>query len=309
MHYPQLFNAVYCEPLCIDRSMFQSIHAVLWPRIMRGHALEGLEVAAAAAPKQKPGVNAFNGRRATKCAPATEWNAAGQLIVTDDRFYYTAEGKPEVAVVPIYGILAKNAGWIEQACMGVTDINAIGHALHQASEARDVKTIVLDVASPGGQVTGIRELAASVKMATQKRGKRVYAFTDERMASAAYWIASQADEIYNTPTATIGSIGTYLAWLDESVKMSLEGVKLEFFGAGEHKGMGLPGKALSQKDRELLQARVDEINGWFTSSVTESRPRIATSTMQGQVFTGEKSPGLHLSDGICNSWHEFLELL
>lgn len=307
MNYPLLYNAVYCEPLCISKPAFYSIHSVLWPRIIHGRNLDGMEMAAAA-PKEKPGTNPFTARRATKCAPTVRWTDAGP-VVTDDRYYYTAEGKPHVAIVPIYDILAKNASWIEQVCMGVTDINAIVHALEQAIEAKDVKTIVLDVASPGGQVPGIREMANMVRAATQQRGKTVYAFTDERMASAAYWISSQADEIYNTPTATIGSIGTYLAWLDETVKMQLEGVRLEFFGAGEHKGMGLPGKPLSQKDRELLQARVNEVNGWFTGAVNAKRPRIAGSTMQGQTFTGEASPGLHLTDGICNTWSEFLTLL
>ncbi|HRQ87671.1 MAG TPA: S49 family peptidase [Bacteroidia bacterium] len=293
--YPRIFQEMYCEPLCVEVAVFHSAHAAIWPRFMNGQGLDIGGIAAA----EKPTLNKFTGRRASWCGPTRE----------DNRFYWTVEGRPEIGVVPVYGILAKNASWMEEACYGITDINGISHALGQVAAAKDVKTLILDLASPGGQVTGIRELGNMVSAITAMRGKTVYAFTDDRCCSAAYWIASQADEIYGTPSATVGSIGTYLAWLDESVRMQIEGVRLEFFGAGKYKGMGLPGKQLTQEDRALLQARVDEINGWFTSAVTSKRPKISGDTMQGQTFTGEQSVGVHLLDGLVNDWNEFLALI
>lgn len=303
--YPLLYQAVYCEPLCIDRSTFHSIHAVLWPRVTAGKGMDVGEVLAAES-NGKPALSPATGRRATQARPRVDYET-GRIL--DDRFYYTVEGKPEAAVIPVYGILAKNASWMQQVCHGITDINAISHAIAQAGAAKDVKTIVLDIASPGGQSTGIREMGNQIRSLAKTRGKTVYAFSDERCCSAAYWLGSQANEFYGTPSATIGSIGTYLAWLDESVKMQLEGVRLEFFGAGEHKGMGLPGKPLSQADRVLLQERVLEINGWFTGAVTAARPKVTGETMQGQVFSGEQAVGKHLTDGLVNDWHEFLALL
>lgn len=300
--YPLLFNAIYCEPLCIDRGVFHSIHATFLPRVMGG---QGMEIGAAEVTKDKPSQTPYNGRRASKARPLVD--DYGKII--DGRFYATVEGKPHVAVIPIYGILAKNAGFMEEVCYGITDINGISHAIAQAAAAKEIKTIVLDMATPGGQVTGIPEIASLVRSVTKMRGKTVYSFCDERCCSAGEWIASQADEKYVTQSATVGSIGTYLAWLDESVKMQLEGLKLEFFGAGKHKGMGLPGKPLSQEDRVLLQARVTEINGWFTSSVTAARPKVDEETMQGQTFNGPEAVARHLADGVVGSWEEFLTLI
>ena len=304
--YPLLFQAVYCEPLCIERGAFHSIHAGLWPRFAQGQGMDMAEVFGAGPANTKPTFSPATGRRATRAAGKVD-PETGRVI--DERFYYTVEGKPEVAVIPVYGILAKNASFMEEVCYGITDINGISHAIGQAAAAKDIKTLVLDLATPGGQVTGIREMGAQIRAAAQTRGKTVYAFTDERCCSAGYWLASQANEIYGTPSATIGSIGTYLAWLDESVKMQLEGVRLEFFGAGKHKGMGLPGRPLSQEDRALLQERVEEINGWFTSAVTSARPKITAETMQGQVFSGEQSVSARLVDGLVNGWQEFLDLI
>lgn len=305
MNYPLIYNAVYCEPLCIDPSVFYGIHGVLWPRITQGKGMEIGDISAATR-DGKPAMNAATGKRATRCRALVDgWTGK----VLDERFFYTVEGKPSVAVIPIYGILAKNASSMEELCMGVTDINPISYALAQAAGDPSIKTFVLDIASPGGQVTGIRELANQVRAIAKTRGRTVYAFTDERQCSAAQWIGAQANECYGTPSSTVGSIGTYLAWLDETVKMQLEGTRLEFFGAGKHKGMGLSGRPLSQEDRQLLQLRVDEINGWFTAAVTAARPRVAVETMQGQVFSGEQGVRVHLLDGLVNDWHEFLSLL
>lgn len=300
--YPLLFNAIYCEPLCIDQAVFHSIHATFLPRVMGGQGMEIGQVEAA----DKGTTNPYNGRRATKARPSIDYETGK---ITDERFYSTIEGRPEIAVVPVYGILAKNAGFMEEVCHGVTDINSIAHAIAQAAAAKEVKTLVLDMATPGGQVTGIPEIASLVRSVTKMRGKTVYSFCDERCCSAGEWIASQADEKYVTQSATVGSIGTYLAWLDESVRMQVEGVRLEFFGAGKHKGMGLPGKALTQDDRALLQARVEEINGWFTGSVTAARSKVTEETMQGQTFNGQEAVARHLADGIVGSWEEFLTLI
>lgn len=302
MNYPLLFNAIYCEPLCIEQGVFHSIHATFLPRVMGGKGAELGQVQAA----EKPTVNPGSGRRNAKARPMIDYET-GRIL--DGRFYSTVEGRPEIAVVPVYGILAKNAGFIEEACQGITDINGIQHAIAQAAAAKEVKTLILDLATPGGQVTGIPEIGAMVRSITKMKGKTVYAFSDERCCSAGYWIGSQADEFYTTPSATIGSIGTYLAWLDESVKMQLEGVRLEFFGAGKHKGMGLPGKSLSQEDRALLQTRVEQINGWFTSAVTAARPKVADETMQGQTFNGPEAVERRLADGLVSSWDEFLSLI
>lgn len=306
--YPLLYQAVYCDPLCIDRGAFHSIHAALWPRFVNGQGMDVGSVMGAAESdqRQKPAFNQRSGRRATYAGPTIDRDT-GRMI--DERFYYTIEGRADVAVVPVYGILAKNASWMEQMCEGVTDINAISHAIAQATDTPEIRTLILDLATPGGQVTGISEIGTQIRNFATTAGRTAYAFTDERCCSAGYWLGSQANEFYATPSSTVGSIGTYLAWFDESVKMQLEGVRLEFFGAGKHKGMGIPGKPLSQEDRVLLQDRVEEINGWFTGAVTEARPQISDDTMQGQVFSGRQSIDVGLIDGLVTGWHEFTGLV
>jgi ClpP class serine protease len=303
MNYPRIFERVYCQPLCVTAARFQSIHSFLLPRLSGQIPFE-VALAPAAADGQQPPArgtrNPFTGKRVQKAGPG--WKADGTL---DPRFY--TEAAPGIAVVPIYGALAKNLSSWEEACGGGTDINAPQEALRQAVAAPDIGTIILDIDSPGGEVTGIPEFGAAVRAAAQ--AKPVYAFTDASMCSAAYWLGSQASEIYATGSSNVGSIGTYLAWLDPAVKMELEGIKLQFFAEGKHKGIGLPGRPLTAEDEALLRGRVKQINDLFQSAVTGARPQVEAPTMEGQTFSGLDLVNTGLVDGLVSSWDELLSLI
>jgi signal peptide peptidase SppA len=318
MNYPLIFQRVYMTPLCVHAARFQSIHAFLLPRLTGKIPFEvtpkGSEDIFTSARGTQPGLssprssdrpplpnkNRFTGKRRQSAGPGYDQNGD-----VDYRFF--TEAKPGVAVVPVYGALAKNLSSWEEDCGGGTDINAIQEALRQAVADDSISTILLDIDSPGGEVTGIPEFGAQVRAATSV--KPVYAFTDAMMASAAYWLGSQATELYVTPSSSVGSIGTYLAWLDETVKMKMEGVALQLFAAGKHKGIGLPGRPLTGADRALLQNRVDSINGQFTSTVRSTRPAVTDDTMQGQTFDGAQAEALGLVDGLVGSFDELLDLV
>ena len=63
-------------------------------------------------------------------------------------------------------------------------------------------------------MNGTPELAQAV--ADASRDKFVYAFSAGQMCSAAYWVASQCDAIYATPSARVGSIGVILPFVDDT---------------------------------------------------------------------------------------------
>lgn len=295
MNLPRIYERVYCEPLCVLPARFQAIHAVLFPHLAGGRPLP-ITATAEEAPRAEPRAAGLTNSRGQRF----------QRIFAGERGrLYNLAG--DAAVIPVYGVLAKNISAFEESCGGGTDINPIGAALAQAVAAKEIKTIVFDFSSPGGAVTGIRELGASIAAAAQV--KPTYAFSDSQMCSAAYWLGSQCAEIYVSPSATIGSIGVYLAWLDETVALQLAGLRLEYFGAGEHKAAGLPGKPLTPAQRDLLQARVDDIYKTFTAAVSAKRPEVSRATMQGQVFTGEKALAAGLVDGLVNDFREFADLL
>lgn len=317
INLPHLAQKFYLEPIALEQSAMLAIHAYLWPRVTG--QIDAPQVITAAADGSKPyavgGVGAH--RRPTMAAPTTVSNGPFSApTVTDSRYFYTLDGKPGVAVVPISGMIMKGATSFQESCMGAVSTERIQHAIGQATADKNIKTLVLDIGSPGGQVTGVSELAKSIKAFSDARGRNVYAFTDTMAASAAYWLASQANEIVMTQSAQVGSVGTYLAWLNENVRMQTQGVKLELFSAGKYKGLGLPGKELSQDDRVYLQQRVDDLNAQFVSAVKEGRPKISQSgvtdaAMYPGVSTigGASAIAHNMADGIASSWEEFVALL
>jgi len=163
MNYPRIYERVYCKPLAITAERFNAIHSVLFPRLVAGADASMEALAMSAVDDQFRGnKNPYSGKRAQRCG-------AGYLpdgTVTKDFF---TMAKPGVAVVPVYGVLAKNLSAYEESCGGGTDTNPISHALTQAVEHPGVSSIVLDFDSPGGEVTGIGELAAKIRAASESR--------------------------------------------------------------------------------------------------------------------------------------------
>ena len=179
---------------------------------------------------------------------------------------------------------------------GVTSVDVLERMIRAAAMDDRVDGIVLDIDSPGGTVAGTPEAAQAVEFASERKPVAVY--TGGMMASAAYWIGAPADAIFAAPSASIGSIGVYSAFMDQSRAMEMAGLKTELFKAGTFKAMGVPGVPLTDEQRELLQSRIDEIYDWFTSVVMINRRDVANSTMQGQTFMASEAMERNLIDGI-----------
>lgn len=208
-----------------------------------------------------------------------------------------------IAHIPIAGAIgAKLSGFAKGR--GAVDVADIEDELDDAEENEEVRAIVLDIDSPGGMVLGTPELADRIAQVE----KPIMAFSNGTIASAAYWIASATDGIYTTRTANTGSIGVYMAVMDQSRRFEAEGVKVELIKAGSLKGMGFPGTPITDQAREHLQARVNQIYGMFTDHVRQFRGDVDGAAMQGQVFMGQDAMDAGLIDGIVKSKGEAIRL-
>lgn len=121
-----------------------------------------------------------------------------------------------VAVIPVTGPIFRRANLFTEIS-GATSIEVLAQDFTSAIENGAVKAIVLNVDSPGGTVNGVHEFAEMVHAARGK-GKPIVAYVGNMAASAAYWIASAADEIVGDDTAAVGSIGVVAVIPDPSKK-------------------------------------------------------------------------------------------
>lgn len=170
-----------------------------------------------------------------------------------------------VAVVRLTGVLMKG-----RSSIGGTSTIEARREIRTAAADPDVSAIMLAIDSPGGTVAGTFELAEEVRAA--RRAKPVYAHVEDLCASAAFWVASQAERITaNSPTALIGSIGTYQVVYDESASLEAEGVKTFLFATGPLKGLGTPGVPVSENQAAHLQSLVDSVQASFDTAVRKGR--------------------------------------
>ncbi len=124
-----------------------------------------------------------------------------------------------VAVIPITGPIMRYANLFTRIS-GATSTQELATDLQTALDSPQVRAIVLNIDSPGGEANGINELA---DMIYASRGKKpIKAYVGGTGASAAYWIASAADEVVIDDTALLGSIGVVL---EVAVKKDEAGAK------------------------------------------------------------------------------------
>lgn len=189
-----------------------------------------------------------------------------------------------VRVIPIHGPIGFRVGMIEKMC-GIADIAEISDYVDQALTDENVETILLDINSPGGEITGLIELSEKIVNAGQI--KNTVAYTDTMACSAAQWIAASCNEVYATKSSELGSIGVYWQLFDVSQAYKNEGIKPEFFSSGDLKGIGVDGTSLSDVQRKYLQDEVDRIGTKFRSFMKSRIPNIQDEDMRGQSISGE----------------------
>ena len=198
-----------------------------------------------------------------------------------------------IGVVAIDGPILRKPDIFARVLFRATDSGEIGAALREAGQRDDIKAVFLDIDSPGGTVAGTPELAATVASINER--KPVYAFSSGLMASAAYWIASQARAIYATPSAQVGSIGVVQAVIDDSAALDAEGIKVEVFAVGKYKAMGAPGTPLTDDQRDLIRSNLAEIAQEFHAAVLARGRSIPAEAMEGQTFSGRQAQRVNLA--------------
>ena len=195
-----------------------------------------------------------------------------------------------IATIHALGPLGKGLSKMEQSC-GATSFEQIREDHAQAVSA-GARGILLHIDSPGGTVTGtpeIAELIASKPVPT-------VGYTEDMMASAAYYMAAGADAIVASESAEVGSIGVLIPWVDRSEAFSRQGMKPDpvVNTGGDLKAIGFGGK-LSDAQRQYLQESVDRDFDKFKAHVTRYR-NVSASAMRGQTMSGQAA----LSSGLIS---------
>ncbi len=203
-----------------------------------------------------------------------------------------------MAIIPVIGTLTNRGGWIG-ASSGVVSYEGLGAQVREALNDPDVERIVLDIDSPGGTVAGSQLLAEQLYLARQR--KPLIAVVNDMAASAAYLMASQADEIIISPTSMVGSIGVLYIHADFSGQLEKEGVGITIMTAGAHKADGNPYEPLPDEVQSDIRQQLERDWELFIEAVHRGRPSLSPATiraMEARLYTGEAAIRAGLADRI-----------
>lgn len=205
-----------------------------------------------------------------------------------------------VAIIPVHGVVAPRMNLLSDMSGGTT-FEALTAQLHDAMKNPDVKTIVFDVDSPGGNVAGATEFAHEVlKARTQKP---VIAQAQHLAASAAYWCMSCATEVVASPSSMVGSIGVFAIHDDLTDALAKLGVKRQVLSAGKFKADGVGGGPLTDEARARLQHLIDATYDRMLADIASGRGATAAMVRsgygEGALLTADDAKAAGMVDRIA----------
>ena len=244
-------------------------------------------------------VDSENGARGRACLAAQ--GCAVGAGNDDTPPYELVDG---VAVIPMEGVISRQGGWHG------TGLRAMQAALDQALTDPAARAVLFSVYSPGGSASGVKEFSDAIFAA--RRVKPCAAWVDGLCASAAYWLASATGAVYAGPSAIVGSIGVILRHLDKSGLNTQLGLAFTYVTAGSYKAVGHPDAALSDRDKDVLQARVDAFYELFCGDVAQRMglvPDKRTVWADGRDFLATEAEQLGLVTALVSSRAEAIQKL
>jgi len=193
----------------------------------------------------------------------------------------------KVAIVDVTGVITGSSEVVRQ--------------LKKYAEDGSVKSVVLRIETPGGAVSPSQEIYDAVLKAKEK--KSVVASMGTVAASGGYYIACAADSIVANPGTLTGSIGVIFEFPVFGELFKKIGIKTEVVKSGELKDVGSPTRPMTEKERQMLQAVINDVYDQFVEAVVKNRGMERSKVLalaDGSVFTGRQAKANGLVDRLGN---------
>ena len=193
----------------------------------------------------------------------------------------------KVAVIDIAGIISKSDATIK--------------LIHAYRDDPNVKAIVLRIDSPGGSVAPVQEIFTEL----EKIEKPIVASMGGTAASGGYYIACAADTIVANPGTLTGSIGVIMQFTRMKDLYDKVGLEHQTIKSGQFKDTGSPFRELTEQERAVLQATVDDVHNQFVDAIFEARGNLLTRAevvelADGRIFSGKQALDSKLLDQLGN---------
>jgi protease IV len=224
------------------------------------------------------------------------------LILAFSRLSFWGEGNKSLRAKPHVGLIELR-GTISDTQSASAENFAKG--LESAYENSGLKALVLRINSPGGSPVQADYMYNTLQYYRKKYPNiKIYAVCVDMCASAAYYVASAADEIYANPSSIVGSIGVLyngFGFVDLIQKL---GITRRLQTAGNNKGFLDPFLPVVPEQEKFLQTILDDVHQEFINKVKNGRGarlKIDDQVFSGLFWAGQQAKDRGLIDGFASS--------
>lgn len=201
-----------------------------------------------------------------------------------------------VARIPVDGPIFRHAN-IFTEISGAVSTGTLTKDFLAAHNDATVHSILFVFDTPGGEATGINELAGIIRQKRDEGTKRVEAYVDGLCASAGYWLASATSKITTDATGALGSIGV-VTRVSNPESAGKSGT-LEFWNSRSPKKRMDP---KSYEGQSAIQGYVDDLGDEFIRAVADNRgvseEEVVKDFGEGFVVVGRRAVEVGLADAL-----------
>ncbi len=205
-----------------------------------------------------------------------------------------SDGECNIAVMPINGVIMPFGNGVSYQDF-VTTPTDVRDFLSTLEYETMIEGVMFEINSPGGTPVASEDIATQIAALEMPN----IALVGDVAASGGYMIASAADTIVASPMSDVGSIGVTMSYTEESEKNEEEGITYVPLNSGKFKDTGSPNKPITDEERTLLEAQLQEVHNYFIDLVSKyrniNRDDVAVLA-DGSTLTGTKAQEKKLVD-------------
>ena len=173
-------------------------------------------------------------------------------------------------------------------------------ALEQARDDSHVKAIVLEIDSPGGEVTAADQIYNAVTKARAR--KPVVVYMDSLAASGGYYVACGGKYLMANETTITGSIGVIIQTLNYEQLFNKIGLASVVFKSGKFKDILNGARPMTPEEKDLIQSFVMQTYDKFLGVVSKERSlnadMLRNTIADGRILSGKDALSNKLIDGL-----------
>lgn len=218
------------------------------------------------------------------------------------QFYSYGDEDKTVKLKPHVGLIDLNGTIFDTEGAGAENF---AKAIDTAYKSAGLKALIIRINSPGGSPVQADYMYNTLQYYRHKYPDiKTYAVCVDMCASAAYYVAAGAEEIYANPSSIVGSIGVLYNGFGFVDTMQKLGITRRLQTAGKNKGFMDPFSPQTPQQVQLLQTMLDNIHQQFIAKVKAGRGArllVDDETFSGLFWTGEQAKARGLIDGFASS--------